>query len=62
MDGLILSATVIGLGVYNWILHTKLQQAKNQTEMYFEMILAMAEELSRYGSPNVKVLPIEKVQ
>jgi len=56
----LLSGALVLLGVYNWKLTNDLQEAYDQIDLANELILGMAHELQEYGSPNVKVTPIEK--
>ena len=53
---MLLVATVVGLGAYNWHLHTVIQGLNEQIDNFLEMVMEMAKELQDLGSPNVKVL------
>jgi hypothetical protein len=52
---LLLIATVLGLGAYNWHLNTVIQDLNDQVDNFMEMVMEMAKELESLGSPNVKV-------
>lgn len=61
IDGttLLLVVTLLGLGGYNWYLHSIIQDLNEQIDNFMEMIMEMAKELQALGSPNVKVLDEE---
>jgi cell division protein FtsL len=52
---LILIATVLGLGAYNWHLNTVIQDLNDQIDNFLEMVMEMAKELQELGSPNVRI-------
>jgi hypothetical protein len=53
---LILIVTVLGLGAYNWHLHTIIQGLNDQLDNFLEMVMEMAKELQDLGSPNVRIV------
>ena len=55
MIDVLLIATIIGLGIYNWYITSKYQEATEQILEYSNLIISMAKELQDLGSPNVKV-------
>ena len=59
IEVLILSAALIGLGVFNWHLNNKLEEANNLVTEYEELLVQLATELQELGSPNVKVLNVK---
>jgi len=56
----LLGATLILLGLYTTYLLNTLKNLSNQIEMANEVIIGMAQELQRLGSPNVKVITNEE--
>lgn len=56
----LLILTIIGLGIYNWVITSKYQDAKEQINNYNQLIIEMATELESLGSPNVKVIRNEE--
>lgn len=52
----ILVFALLGLGAYNWHLHTIIQDLNDQLDNFLEMVMEMAKELQSLGSPNVKVV------
>jgi len=53
---LLMVAAIVGLGIYNWQLQTKIADLEEQIDHFMEMVLEMANELQDLGSPNVKVM------
>lgn len=51
----LLSLALVALGIYNWKLTNKLAEANETLDEYNSMIMEMALELEKLGSPNVKV-------
>lgn len=59
---LLLSITLIVLGLWNWQLQTKLNEANEQISEYQELLVDLATELQDLGSPNVKVIDVKSTQ
>jgi hypothetical protein len=55
---LIYMVVLLWLGFKNWSLSSELSLLEEQNDTQHNMILAMAEELEKLGSPNVSVKAI----
>jgi len=59
MMELIYAGVLVGLGIHNWIISSRLYKAEVILEEYNDIIVSMATELESLGSPNVKIIKDE---
>lgn len=55
MIELLYAGVLVGLGIYNWRIASRLYEAELMLDEYNELILNMAVELEELGSPNIKI-------
>ena len=52
------AVVMLWLGIKNWNLSTELSEAQEQNDIQHNLILSMAQELEKLGSPNVSVATV----
>jgi len=55
---IIYAAVILWLGIKNWNLSTALSELEEQNDIQHNLILSMAKELEKLGSPNVSVATV----
>jgi hypothetical protein len=51
---LLISAAFLWIGWSNWKLHNTVEELEEQIDIQHSLIMNMAKELEKFGSPNVK--------
>jgi len=51
---LLIAGAFIWIGWSNWKLHTLVEELEEQIDVQHSLIMNMAKELEKFGSPNIK--------